>query len=261
MGGRFGQADTLPEIPMLGRYMRYRREGLGLTQEEVARRMYVSLSLYRKLEKGERPLSMSRLEDWCAAVNAPIWMLQKMVSIALPMLSASIAKGSWPPALKDEDLEHLEAFPFPAFFHRVPEYDVLAANAAAREAFSWLLPADQGAVRPTNVIEQMMTAPEAPRVLDNWYEIVHRLLFYMRVAAPGIVPPERIAQILETCRGNPHFEAMWSTDMTEEVFNSARVVVNVPDSGEQLFFTMRSYNAVHPDDTGYQLFVLTPRSA
>ncbi|MFI1911998.1 helix-turn-helix domain-containing protein [Nocardia sp. NPDC020380] len=239
-------------------YMRHRRENLGLTQEDVARRMFVSVSLYRKLEKGERPLSANRLADWCAAVDAPVWLLRKMVSLALPSLS-SLAIGAWPHALRQEDLDHLEALPFPAFYHRFPEYEILAANQAAREAFPWLLPADADAERPANVTEQMMTVPIAREVLINWEEIVHRLLFILRVTSPGTVAPERLAQIIETCRVNPDFEWMWTTDMSEEQYNNSLVLVRNPETGGQIRLTMRSYNASHPDDCDYQLFILTPR--
>lgn len=251
-----GEVDPVPEQPLLGIYMRRRRESLGLTQEEVAGRMYISVSLYRKLESGQRPLSAGRLQDWSAAMNAPLWLLHKMVSLATPNLSP--AMGEWPPKLRAEDLDHLEAFPFPAFYHRFPEYEVLAANAAARAAFPWLVPADP-AGRPTNVIEQMMTVGIAEETLLNWDLIVHRLLFILRVMAPGIVAPERLAQIIETCQGHPEFERMWTTDLEEERFNDSLVLVRNPEGGDPIRLTMRSYNAYHPDNCPYQLFMLTPR--
>ncbi|WP_067697922.1 helix-turn-helix domain-containing protein [Nocardia jejuensis] len=253
-----GAIDPVPEQPLLGMYMRHRREALGLTQEETARRMFVSLSLYRKLENGERPLSAGRLGDWSTAVDAPVWLLRKMVSLALPGLS-SIAVGSWPPGLRREDLDHLDAFPFPAFYHAFPEYEILAANQAAREAFPWLLPTRADSERPANVIEQMMTVDIAREVLINWEEIVHRLLFILRVAAPGTVAPERLAQIIETCSVNPEFERLWSTDMSQEQYNNSLVQVRDPQTGDEIHLTMRSYNASHPDNCPYQLFVLTPR--
>ncbi|MEV6767461.1 helix-turn-helix domain-containing protein [Nocardia sp. NPDC051030] len=253
-----GTNDLIPEQPVLAMYMRHRRETLGLTQEDVARRMFVSLSMYRKLESGERPLTANRLEDWCAAMNAPVWLLEKMVSLALPKL-ASVARGVWPPALRQEDLEHLESFPFPAYFHRFPEFEVLAANATARGAFTWLLPAPPDAERPTNLLEQMMTSPEAQEVLINWETIVHRLLFAVRVLAPGIVAPERLAQIVETCSANPEFERLWQTDMDEALFNDSLVLARDPATGARMSFTIRTYNVYHPENCAYQLFTLTPR--
>ncbi|MVU83029.1 helix-turn-helix domain-containing protein [Nocardia sp. ET3-3] len=252
--------DTIPEQPLLGMYMRYRRELLGLTQEETAQRMFISLSLYRKLENGERALSPERLEGWSRAMEAPVWLLRKMASLALPIPSA-VESGVWPPALRAEDVEHLEALPFPAFYHRTPEYEILAANQAAREAFPWLLPAPVDAARPVNVIEQMMTVPLAREVLINWELIVHRLLFILRVNAPGTVAPERLAQILDTCRVNPDFERFWTTDLSEAEFNDSLVLVRDPETGGEISLTMRSYNAWHPDNCPYQLFMLTPRTS
>ncbi|WP_040812673.1 MmyB family transcriptional regulator [Nocardia concava] len=252
--------DLILEQPLVGVYMRYRRETLGLTQEEVARRMFISVSLYRKLENGERAMSADRLEDWCAAMDAPMWMLEKMLSMAMPRLSR-LAVGSWPPALRQEDLEHLEALPVPAFFHRSPEQDVLAANGIALSGFPWLAPASPDAERPVNVVEQFMTVPEARELIVNWETVVARLLFSVRVLSPGLAEPARIAQILDTCRTNPDFDRLWALGetMSEELYSDSCVQVRFPGTGELLSFTMRHYNAFHPK-CGYQLFMLTPRS-
>ncbi|MGW4531238.1 MmyB family transcriptional regulator [Nocardia sp. NPDC004340] len=247
-----------PEPSLLAMYLRYRRETLGITQEEIARRMYVSLSLYRKLESGERALTPERLEDWCVAAEAPMWMLDKMVTLAVPKIM-TIARGAWPPELRQEDLDHLHGLQFPAYFHRFPEYEVLAANEAATAAFPWLAPAGTDAERPVNVIEQMLTVPEMRELLVNWDTIVHRLVFGLRVLSPGIIAPERLAQIIETCGVNPEFERMWNTPMEEWLFNDSLVQVRHPASGEIMSLTMRSYNPSLPQDCSYQLFMLTPR--
>ncbi|WP_433591822.1 helix-turn-helix domain-containing protein [Nocardia sp. CA-145437] len=251
--------DIEPEPSLLAMYLRYRRETLGITQEEIARRMFVSLSLYRKLESGERALTPERLEDWCVATEAPMWMLEKMVTLAVPKIM-TIARGAWPPELRQEDLDHLRALQYPAYFHRFPEYEVLAANEAATAAFPWLAPAGAGAGRPVNVIEQMLTVPEMRELLVNWDTIAHRLVFGLRVLSPGIIAPERLAQIIETCSVNPEFERMWNTPMEEYVFNDSLVQVRHPESGEIMSLTMRSYNPSLPQDCSYQLFMLTPRT-
>ncbi|OJF82848.1 helix-turn-helix domain-containing protein [Nocardia seriolae] len=249
----------IPEQPLLGMYLRHRREAQGLTQEETARRMFVSVSLYRKLENGERTVSADRLEDWCAAMDVPVWMLEKVVSLTLPRVS-TFARGTWPPQLREEDLEHLEALPYPAYFHRFPEYEVLAANRAASGEFPWLAPASPDAERPVNVIEQFMTVPEARELLVNWDTIVHRLVFGLRYMSPGVVAPERLAQIIETCSVNPEFARMWNTPMEEDLFNDSLVLVRNPQTAETMRLTMRSYNAFHPQNCSYQLFMLTPRA-
>ncbi|MEC3916979.1 helix-turn-helix domain-containing protein [Nocardia sp. CDC160] len=254
-----GALDLIPEQPLVGMYMRYRRETLGFTQEEAARRMFISVSLYRKLENGERALSVERLEDWCAAMDAPLWLLEKMISLAMPKV-ARFARGAWPPQLREEDLEHLEALPFPAYFHSFPELDVLGANAAARQAFPWLIPASPGAERPVNLLETFMTVPEVQELVVNWETVVGRLLFTLRVMSPGVVAAERLAQILDTCRTNPEFERLWSSGISQELFNDSLVLVRHPLTGERMSFTIRSYNAFHPQDCDYQLFMLTPRA-
>ncbi|MEU1208221.1 helix-turn-helix domain-containing protein [Nocardia sp. NPDC005825] len=255
-----GGIDGVSEQPLVGMYMRHRRETLGLTQEDAARRMFISVSLYRKLENGERALSAERLEDWCTAMDAPLWLLEKMISLAMPKV-VRFAVGAWPPQLRQEDLEHLEALPFPAYFHSFPELDVLGANAAARQAFPWLVPASPEAERPVNLIEKFMTVPEVRELVVNWETVVGRLLYTLRVMSPGVVPPERLARILETCRVNPDFERLWSAGMSEELFNDSLVLVRHPLTGERMSFTIRSYNAFHPQDCDYQLFMLTPRAA
>ncbi|GAB3209767.1 helix-turn-helix domain-containing protein [Nocardia tengchongensis] len=251
--------DGIPGQPLLGMYMRHRRETLGLTQEDTARRMFVSVSLYRKLESGERAMTAERLEDWCAAVDAPSWMLEKMVSLTMPKIS-TVTRGVWPPMLRREDIEHLNALPFPAYYHRFPEYEVLAANPVANGMFPWLAPAAPNTERPVNVIEQMMTVPEARELLVNWNTIVHRLVYSLRVFSPGVVAPERLAQIIETCSVNPEFERMWNTSMDEDLYNDSLMLVRNPESAEPVALTMRAYNPYHPQECAYQLFMLTPRA-
>ncbi len=104
-----------------------------------------------------------------------------------------------------------------------------------------------------------MTEPLARQVLGNWEEIVHRLLFILRLNSPGVVAPERLAQIIETCRANPDFERLWRTDMAEDVYNNSLATVRDPQTGALHHFTMRSYNSIHPNNCNYQLFTLTPR--
>ncbi|AYF72933.1 XRE family transcriptional regulator [Nocardia yunnanensis] len=251
--------DLVPEQPLVGLYMRYRREVLGITQEEAARRMYISVSLYRKLENGERAMSAERLEDWCAAMDAPLWLLEKMISLAMPKVSR-LAIGAWPPQLRQEDLDHLEALPFPAYFHSFPELDVLGANAAARAAFPWLIPASPDADRPVNLIEQFLTVPAVREIVVNWETVVRRVLFTLRVMSPGVVAPERLAQIVDTCRANADFDRLWFSGMSEELFNDSLVLVRHPVTGDRMAFTIRSYNPFHPQNCDYQLFTLTPRA-
>lgn len=253
-----GSIDPVPEQPLLGKYMRLRREGLSLTQEEVAARMFISLSLYRKLESGDRPPSASRLEDWCRAVEAPPWMVRKLVSLALPNM-ATLARGAWPPVLTDTELELLELFPFPAYYHRFPEMEVVAANQAARAAFPWLDPTNSNSDRPVNLVEQMLTNETARAILINWEEIAHRMLYVLRLVAPGITPPDRLAQIIETCRTNPDFDRLWATDMSEEQYNRAVALVRDPVSGRRFAFSLRAYHTYLPDDNDYQLFLVMPR--
>ncbi|APA95687.1 hypothetical protein [Nocardia seriolae] len=79
--------------------------------------------------------------------------------------------------------------------------------------------------------------------------------------APGSVAPERLAEIVEACRVNPEFERLWNTDMREEDWNDSLVLVRDPETGGQISLTMHSYNAMHPDNCPYQLFMLTPRAS
>lgn len=255
----FGVGDPSREQPVLGMYMRHRREALGLTQDEVARRMFISLSLYRKLENGERALSAERLGDWCAAMDAPLWLLEKMISLAMRNAS-NFAVGSWPPALRQEDLDHLDALPYPAYFHAFPEMEVIAANHVARAAFPWLVPASPDAERPVNLVEQFMTVPAAREIIVNWETIVQRLLYTLRIMGPGNIAPERLAQIVDTCRANPEFDRLWNSTISEELFNDSLVLARHPETGERMTFTMRTYNPFHPQDCAYQLFLLTPRA-
>ena len=59
------------EAPSLCRWVRREREKAGLTQEEVARRMNMSLTGYRKYERGPREPKPERLREIAVALELP----------------------------------------------------------------------------------------------------------------------------------------------------------------------------------------------
>lgn len=243
--------------PVLGQFMKARRTAVRMSQADVAAQLFVSTPAYSGYETGRRTPDAATLARWCDAVQIPDYLLRKLLSFtAAGMYRLDV--GQWPPTVDIDDLDHLEYFSVPAFFHGMPECNVLAANKTALRWFPWLAPAEVGSDRPTNIIEQMMTDPRAQESIGNLDEIVHRMIFSLRVMAPGVVSESRVREIIETCSVNPKFARFWTTDMTREEMTRDLVTLKDPDTGIWGPHTMRCYQSMYPDRP-YELYIMTPR--
>lgn len=60
---------------IIGRNIRAARKTIGLTQEQVAHQLGISLLHYGRLERGERPASLEQLAAISIALNTPLAQL------------------------------------------------------------------------------------------------------------------------------------------------------------------------------------------
>ncbi|WP_282786520.1 MULTISPECIES: helix-turn-helix domain-containing protein [unclassified Nocardia] len=252
-----------PESPIyeqahqtIGGYMRQQRLLQGLTQKQVADALFMSKSAYQKYENEERNPTVPVIRQWCDALDLRYDKRRRVMSIVMGEL-APWAVGS-PEAITPDALEFIDSMPYPAYLHRVPQYDVLAANAAANEMCPFLDPALGTPERPINVIVQMMTDPRAEKILVNWEPIVHRMIYGLREFSAGVVPDTEVAAVYEACRSHPRFEYMWNNPMDPAIFDDDHVVMLDP-AGRETNWRMRSLQSLHPW-CDYEIFLLTPRS-
>lgn len=244
------------EHKMLGSYMQRQRLEQGLTQAQVAARLFMSSSGFEKYENGQRVPTVATVRSWCTALGLPRYKRRKVWSIVMGE-DLSVAAGALEPVTAAE-LNLMNRMPGPAFLHRVPEYYVLGANAMAIDMFPWLDPALGTPEQPVNVIVQMMTDPRAREMLVNWGTIVHRLVYILKENSLGIVPEAQIATIREACRSNPLFDRMWDTAMPPATYDDDTVIVRSPE-GEDIYFQMDSLRWAHPW-RDIEMFSLTIRN-
>lgn len=242
--------------PTIGGYMRHQRVRLALTQQQVADRLFMSKSAYQKHENDERTPTVRGIRDWCDALDLSYEKRRKVMSIVMGELMP-LAVGS-PEAITDDDIDFINSLPYPAYLHRVPQYDILAANRVAVETCPWLDPALATGERPLNVIVQMFNDPRAEQILLNWEPVVHRLTYLLKEMSTGIVRAEEVAAIYDACRTHPRFEYMWNTPMSPAEFDDDHVTM-VDPQGREGHWRMRSLQSTHPW-CDYEIFLLTPRT-
>lgn len=246
---------TDPVQPTIGGYMRHQRVRLALTQQQVADRLYMSKSAYQKYENDERNPTVRAIRDWCDALELSYEKRRKVLSIVMGELMP-LAVGS-PESITADDVDFIDSLPYPAWLHRVPQYDILAANRAGIELCPFLDPALATGDQPVNVIVQMFTDPRAERILGNWDPIVHRLAYLLKEMSTGVVRDAEVAAIVEASRDHPRFDFMWNNPMSPEEFDDDHVVT-VDSRGHEAHWRMRSLQSMHPW-CDYEIFLLTPR--
>ncbi|MGV9836596.1 MmyB family transcriptional regulator [Nocardia niigatensis] len=240
---------------VLGAWMRDQRLMKGLTQVKVAEQMHIHPTAYLAYEKGRRTPDMTMLRLWCDIVELPPLLVRKLMTMVSEGLYR-LDTGAAPTMPGEDDLEHLESFPWPAFFYTFPGLDIVAANAAARRQFPWLAPAPATTLRPVNLLEQLMIHPEATAAITNWDELAHTMTYLLRVLAPGEMPAERLTEILTVCRAHPRFGQFWNTAVPADTFSCDRVTVANPDSGWSTHLA-RHYQPLLPERP-FALLTLTP---
>ncbi|MFI6870297.1 helix-turn-helix domain-containing protein [Nocardia sp. NPDC050406] len=251
-------ADPRPEqaAPTIGGYMRQQRVRSTLTQQQAADRLFMSKSAYQKYENDERMPTVRTIREWCDALELSYEKRRKMLSIVAGEL-LPLAVGS-PDAITADDIDFIDSLPYPAWLHRVPQYDILAANRAGIEVCPFLDPALATGERPLNVIVQMFNDPRAEQILRNWDPIVHRLTYLLKEMSTGVVSDEEVAAIYDACRGHRRFDYMWNTPMQPEEFDDDHVIM-VDPQGREGHWRMRSLQSTHPW-CDYEIFLLTPRA-
>lgn len=196
-----------------------RRRTAGLRREEVALLANVSTTYYTFLEQG-RPVRPSPqvLQALAEALRMSAAERRYLETLAYgpdgpsglrpASAYASAAAGAAPPEALDADVAALvgRLDPFPTYV-KGRRWDVLAANAAARELFTdWLsLPPDE-----RNLVRWMFTSARAREVYLEWEHEARAMLGRFRLAAarhPG--DPEFTELIASLRRDSEHVRDWW----------------------------------------------------
>ncbi|SUD48787.1 Predicted transcriptional regulator [Nocardia otitidiscaviarum] len=210
-----------PQVAIAG-YLRERREASGLTRAELARRAGVSAALIQKLEQGTRPPTSTALGALFDVLQVPEVYRAYAVEVLQP--TAAVPTGPAPRPTPVE-LDFLHSLPHPACYHLAPTLDLIAANDAYTRAFPGQEPG-------TNIMTWMLLDPRARLVLEDWEREAHIMVQSFRHMAPGLTPPERIAEVTRQCEGSPDWERLWSTDIPPAAMNWRPVRIRPPEGGD-----------------------------
>ncbi|WP_067548358.1 helix-turn-helix domain-containing protein [Nocardia crassostreae] len=204
-------------------YLRERREAAGLTRAELARKAGVSEALIQKLEQGTRPPTSATLGALFEALDVPAQFREYAASVMQPELTAL---GFDDEAPSPAELAFLNSLPYPACYQTLPSVDLIAANEAYLRAFPGLAPGG-------NIIEWMLLNPNAKYVLEDWEGQTHFMVFAFRHMAPGVVAPERMAEVIEVCGRSPDWERFWSTEIAPADIPRRPIRVRSAETGER----------------------------
>ncbi|MBF6137511.1 helix-turn-helix domain-containing protein [Nocardia otitidiscaviarum] len=215
------------------------REGLigfrmarGFTRKQLADALAISEETLRKYERGDRGIPNSLVVKAVTTLGIPKMLIPRIPWLLLQGLY-TYEVGSTPQQLTRADLIQLESQRQPALYNSFPALDILASNTRMLEYAPFLRPAAPGG-RPVNLLEEVVTNPAAKEVFgDSWATVAGGLAVSFRTMAAGMVPQERVEEILARCGTNPDFSRLLVIEgLTEESFTSSRVVMRVPETRE-----------------------------
>ncbi|WP_405135995.1 helix-turn-helix domain-containing protein [Nocardia sp. NBC_01388] len=226
--------------------VRMRREALGLTRAELARRAGVSEALIQKVEQGTRQPTSGALGALFEALNVPMLYREHVANVLQPELTDISFYDDVP---DQDELDFLTSLPYPACYQTLPGLDLIAANDAFLRAFPGLTPG-------ANIIAWMLLDPIARDVLGDWETQTHLVVWAFRHMAPGITAPERIEQISALCRTSPDWERFWSADIPDvEARSSTRV--RSPETGDFIHMEVQIFRCELPSRQWW-MYTMTP---
>jgi transcriptional regulator with XRE-family HTH domain len=245
-----------------------RRRTAGLRREEVALLANVSTTYYTFLEQGRQVRPSAQVLDALAAA-LQMSAAERRYLLVLAHGGDDAARGGVavtapPPEQIDQGVADLvqRLDPFPTLV-KGRRWDVLAANAAARELFTdWeALP-----VRERNLVRWMFTTDRAREVYLEWEPEARAMLGRFRLAAARYRDdPDFTALIVELQRDSQHVRDWWPRHDVIDVGSGAKklrhprlgpvsyshVVLQVADNPDQ---TLVTYSPAPTAGTG-----MTPR--
>ncbi|MGV9414294.1 helix-turn-helix domain-containing protein [Nocardia sp. NPDC003693] len=221
-----------------GAFIRHQRRAAGLTREQLASRVNLSVSLIEKIEQGTRPTTLANLRILFDGLNVPPLQRRHILNLSLPgMLTTDDAPT---PVPTPADLDDLESLGHPAGFFLIPAFTAVAVNLAFEHAFPGTGPG-------TNLIEWILLNPAAPAVVPQWRQEAHRLVCAFRTLTPDPSTDVHTLELIENCGKSPEWERMWATTIPEADQFRDRILVRDPADNEVHPLLVRLYSPEFPD--------------
>lgn len=227
-----------PHAP-IARYLRERRESSGLTRAALSEAAGISPALIQKIEQGTRVPTLEALTALFDALDVPDVFRNHLVALSLSHRYDEPA----PTQLNDlpaADLVLLHSLPHPASVQVYPTFDVLAVNAAWERFFPGLVPG-------TTLLEWMLLDPISRTVVIEWAKQIHLSVYGFRVMSPGVVPQQRIDELVAACSAAPEWEHLWTTEPQQpHDIDSPVLTLRDPGTGAPTSMSMLNFEFAHP---------------
>jgi transcriptional regulator with XRE-family HTH domain len=218
-----------------------RRRTAGLRREEVAMLANLSATYYTFLEQGRPVRPSAQVLDSLASALRMSAAERRYLHV---LAHGTDAESEAPPEQVDPAVEDLvrRMDPYPTLV-KGRRWDVLAANAAARELFAdW----NQG---ERNLVRWMLTADQARQVYLEWEPEARAMLGRFRLAAARYPDDRRLRDLIaELRRDSEHVRDWWPRhDVT--ALGSGTKKLRHPRLGPVEYAHVVLQVADHPDQT------------
>ncbi|MFI9638190.1 hypothetical protein ACIHAX_36445 [Nocardia sp. NPDC051929] len=160
-------------------------------------------------------------------LEVPKWRRPKYAALTQPLLSQ--LNWDMAPVVTPDDQLGLDHNLDPACYHD-DAFDLYAANQPLLTRFPGLVaPAPDADVRP-NLLEWVVRAPAAKKVIRNWEERAIVMANAFLVVAPGRIPQRRIQQIIASCEQAPEWPEISRIRATDEHVLNQRIFLWNPET-------------------------------
>ncbi|WP_043735341.1 helix-turn-helix domain-containing protein [Nocardia asiatica] len=224
-GGYIEEASAEPPQKVLGSMIKELRDARAKKQAQVARMLGVTVSSYSKWEEGARRPLMKHLAMICDVLGAEAWKTRKMMAL---LNSSGTLYGTqtrtWPLRIAREDIEVIEAMPYPALYRTLPEQDIVYANNACLRVYPMFAHQPYDSPHPANMVEAMLTDWRARELFVDWERLAHRWVYMMRLWSRGVAG-QRLEEIVSSCSHVPEFDDMWRNEPPPQSFATNRIAV------------------------------------
>ncbi|WP_331758414.1 hypothetical protein OG225_40485 (plasmid) [Nocardia sp. NBC_01377] len=254
--------NTGSEPSRIGDYVRWIRTSARMTRPDFAAAIGAHAGAVQKWERHERELSPESVERILTNIPDSRIVAEALVALARPEIDP-VAPRYRLAAVTDDDRDHLENQRGPAALLEFPYSDIVAVNQQWASCLpnSVPVPRSRGKPRPVNLIQYLLN--DTSQRIENRLDLVHTLLFELRIMRP-LADPERFAALVKKYRRAKGFDGLWHTDPPQDVIDDASITLWDAEDGRTIRYRVRSSRRNQhlrgPAHTVYALYRPLPHS-
>ncbi|WP_155980806.1 hypothetical protein [Nocardia sp. CNY236] len=195
--------DTVGEQAIV-RFIRYRREAVGMSRMELAAAVGVCLAGVEELELGTGARAPGIVTAVCAALGIDEFTRGSLERQAIVQ---SRTRGDDIEAVSTvHDRTDIDAHSYPASMLAVPSFGVVAHNQPYRMAFP-------GIESTNNMMEWLVTDAIAKHVLPEWELEALRVVQWFKATSDALIDPHERRALIDRCAESRDWDQLWNTDL------------------------------------------------